>query len=356
MLPKPPAYLGDVIPDRTLESLQAFSRIKSSVELTTEFARDNRFNRLKDLFTFRFDIFENQDVDGLAHYCEGVHFLGLTMGHVFTSSVFSRLLVKTGIAEPDPNDLKDLNEIGGFPITLSLSSDVFASSETMLETLRQVTPRKEANLKHAQFIASLCDLFALLHELAHAVLGHCRYASSTDKLSIFREKSGSTYSADQKVLHALEFDADWFAAAGLTVNLLQNEAPFDGISMYSNDKALTLECILAALTINTLQWNSHAIVTGARSPSHPHPLTRCTYLLHCARWSACEHGCLTDQASKDVLNGFLRKILRADEYIGDIDQIRNVDENRQEYAAEAGQLAETLGELRSGGLEDYHYT
>lgn len=356
MLPMPPAYLGDVIPDRTLESLQAFSGIKSSIELITEYARDIRYNRLKDPFTFRLDIFENQDADGLAHYCDGVHFLGLTEGHVFTSSVFSRLLVKTGIAEPDPDDLKDLNGIGGFPITLSLSAEVFATSETMLETLRQVTPRKEANLTYAQFVASLCDLFALLHELAHAVLGHCRYASDTDRLSIFREKSGSTYSADQKILRTLEFDADWFAAASLTVNLLQNEAPFDGISKYPNDKALMLECILAALTINTLQWNSHAIVTGTRSPSHPHPLTRCTYLLHCARWSACEHDCLTDQASNDVLNGFLRKIRRADEYIGDIDQIRNVDENRQEYATETGQLAETLGELRSAGLEDYHYT
>jgi len=101
------------------------------------------------------------------------------------------------------------------------------------------------------------------------------------------------------------------------------------MSRFANDRARTLECIFAAVTLNTLQWNSNLIVTGRRSQSHPHPLTRCAYLLHCVRWNAVEHDCVTEEQSHLILDGFVRKLLRTDKYIGDIDQLRDLGEKRK---------------------------
>ena len=125
----------------------------------------------------------------------------------------------------------------------------------------------------ALFVAIRAVYFIYLHELAHVLLGHCRFLSSRFGIKEFPELNASIKKGvPLKVLHVFEMQADGFAVQ--MYRRWFGHVKYIGVPVRIDSSQLELLSQLASALVFWIMGSYQSPVTELFETDHPHPTIR----------------------------------------------------------------------------------
>lgn len=275
-----------------------------------------------------------RETDGFAVEYQGTHYLGLTIGHFTASYVLGALAAKLGAFWHSPDSERDSISDIELPTRLRIGETFFqfatdpAELDRFLVAIKPIDPVKR---KFAHRLAFAMNTFGLLHELGHAQLGHCVYASRRLGLRRLSERARPALqpaNGDTAIL--LEAAADWWALA----NLLHTHADANdhfpdifGTRLRVEDQlgVLFLACFLI-----TMSWFAEDDISRSESSVHPRPMVRAMLMSAVVHAQAKANG-VSEVAVDNAMQFAVSALKRIEEYFPDVEAIRDLGRDEQDY-------------------------
>lgn len=220
--------------------------------------------------------------NAFAHLHDGIHYIGLTLGHFLSSAYFSyQLFFRT----PCFPDIGTTPSAATPPIELCPHRQFWSRHGlAFLDGIAEIETEDTTRIKAATFLIHAISSLALYHEFFHATLGHCAVLSQLGFAGHLREvESEDASDVPDLISRALEREAD-ARAISLALNLILSDSdiPTAGgiVNLPVRDR---VRLLLVAAGLLTASWHTWQIRTGWHGPTHPEPSSRFLDFFNAAR-------------------------------------------------------------------------
>jgi hypothetical protein len=272
--------------------------------------------------------------DGFAMAHGGVHYLGLTLGHYASSYVLSALMAKLGAFCLSPaSERESVGEIA-LPTRLRVGEEFFAAAadpawlDRFLQAIAPIDPLKR---RLAHRLAFAMNTFGLLHELAHAELGHCEFGAESLGMRRLSERARVELSPkDSRTAVLMEADADWYALARLLHVHADTADHFLGIFGATLGVQDQLAMLFLACLLITMSWFAEDDISESESPVHPRPMVRAMLMASVIHAQAVSNG--VDRTTiETAMQHAVEALRRVEEFFPDVEAVRDLGRDEQDY-------------------------
>lgn len=339
-------FPSNIQPGGKLDDAFLISRTISHVRDT--YLRPSLANSIGELLRVETFVADIRAVDGFATAYRGTHYLGLTLGHYANSYVLSALMAKLGAFWLSPDSERDSIREIQLPTRLRVGEIFFQSAsdagwlDRFLRELRPIDPLKR---KLAHRLAFAMNTFGLLHEIAHAELGHCAFASKSLGMLRLSERTRSDLAPkDAEIAILMEADADWYALARLLHLHADSEDHFPDLFDVKLGVEDQLATLFLACFLITMSWFAEDDISQSESPVHPRPMVRAMLMVSVIHAQARENG-VSAATIESAMQLAVSALARVEEYFPDVEGIRDLGRDEQDYIGAVDKLIVGKGDL-----------